>query len=243
MSAVDPRVRLLTIILTTSMALVFTDPFWMAGLCIFSVICTMLLGADICGFFKRFARFAKLLLTLALLQLIFVREGAPLWSVRGLVLVTNMGFERAIMTAMRYFVILSSAAVMMVENERRITQALVQMKVPYVFAFMMSVALRFLPQFTQAFSDALIAIQLRGVELKKVKWGKRISLYGYLLLPVVADAIIKSQDLAIAMEARGFGAYKNRTSYLHLKLKTSDYIIMGTLLAIGSIAFVRYTVI
>ena len=94
------------------------------------------------------------------------------------------------------------------ENSRRVIAGLTQIGVPYMFAFMMMTALRFIPEFGAVFADALVSIQLRGVELKKVPLGRKLRLYGYLLLPVTADAVVKSQDLAIAMEARGFGAQK-----------------------------------
>jgi energy-coupling factor transport system permease protein len=120
------------------------------------------------------------------------------------------------------------------ENSRRVITGLTQIGIPYMFAFMMMTALRFIPDYSRAFSDALVSIQLRGIELKKVPFGKKLRLYGYLLLPVTADAVVKSQDLAIAMEARGFGSYKKRTSYTHLTMLAKDWAVFIILLLLAA---------
>lgn len=222
----DPRVKLFCILLLTTMALTFKSPLWMLGLCIVTLLLSVFFGADIIKFFMRFRHFLILLLMISVVQIVFIRQGAPLITIRSFVLVTQEGLFRGLNIAMRYFVILSTASVMSSENNRRVIQGLVQMHIPYILAFMVSIALRFLPQFRESFSDALTSIQLRGIELKEVPIRKRINLYGHLLLPVVAEAVSKSQDLSIAMDARGFGAMGHRTSYLRLYMRLSDWILL-----------------
>lgn len=226
MKTLDPRVKLLTIIIFTSFALVFKSLWWMLGLCGVSFLISMLLGADTISFFKKLRKFVNLLVAIAVIQCIFVRSGDPLIQIKDFTLITFDGFYRAATAAMRFFVILCSASVMAGENSRRVISGLTQIGIPYVFAFMMMTALRFIPVFSTAFSDALVSIQLRGIELKKVPFGKKLRLYGYLLMPVTADAVVKSQDLAIAMEARGFGAYAKRTSFIHLEMKLKDWVAL-----------------
>ena len=81
---------------------------------------------------------------------------------------------------------------------------------------------------------------MRGVDIRKVKVGKKIKLYSYLLLPVVSDAIVKSQELAMALEARGFQAYPTRTFYLDLKLSTWDKIAIAALIVLLFILLIFY---
>lgn len=222
--SLDPRMKLFTIIIITTLALVFVDPLWMFGLALTAVLLDVLLGANFTVFFRRMRKFTHLLLIIILVQIVFVRTGTPVLSINNFTLIYNDGLMRGVNTGLRYFIILCSAAVMAGENSRRVIASLTQMKVPYMFAFMLMITLRFLPVFMESFTDAMTSIQLRGVELKKVKIGKKIKLYSYLLLPVVAEAIIKSQDLSIAMEARGFGAMKKRTTYFVVHMQKLDYL-------------------
>ena len=240
MKTLDPRVKILCILLCTTLALVFKDLLFMLGLCAFTLVAAQLLGGDLAGFFKKLRHLLSLLLSITVVQILFVRSGPPLLSINGLVLVTADGAVRGALAALRYAIILSSAAIMAGESSRRTIQSLVQARMPYMFAFMLQTALRFLPMFSQSFTDALISIQLRGVELRAVPVKKRIGLYAHLLLPVVADAIQKSQDLSMTMQARGFGAYPKRTSYLVLTLRVYDYLAMFALLCLFCAALILY---
>ncbi len=238
--SLDPRMKLLSIIVITTMALLFFDMLWMLGLSLAALLLNVLLGADFTALFRRMRRFTQLLLIIALVQIVFVRTGQPILSINEFTLIYGDGLTRALNTGMRYFVIICSAAIMAGENSRRVIASLTQMKVPYMFAFMLMITLRFLPVFMESFSDAMISIQLRGVELKKVKLGKKIKLYSHLLLPVVADAIIKSQDLSTAMEARGFGALKKRTAYLVVRMRKPDYLYLLLFSSVSAGVIVLY---
>lgn len=240
MKRLDPRVKLYCIILLSSAALIFKDALFMAVLSVVAFLAALLLGADMRQFFKRFHRFFNLLLMIAAVQLVSVRTGEPLFMINNITLITTDGAERAVSAAMRFFIIMCSAAVMAGENSRKVIVGLTQMGIPYMFAFMIMTALRFIPMFTAAFSEALVSIQLRGIELKQVGFGKKVKLYGYLLLPVVADAVVKSQDLAVAMEARGFGAYNKRTSFIKLKMNSLDYAMLAALTVIAAASFFAY---
>lgn len=240
MKKADPRVKLLWVALCTTQALFFFRPVWMAGLCLFSLAGALLMGADLKAFAVRFRRFLSLLLTIALVQVLFVRSGTPLLMIREYTVVTYDGLSRGMITAMRFFVILCSASVMAGENSRRVIAALTKMGVPYIFSFMLMTALRFLPFFGAAFSDAMTAIQLRGIQPKNIRLDKKLRLYGSLMMPVVADAVVKAQELATVMEARGFGAMTKRTSYIQVIMTPVDWLYVVSFLGIAGIAFWGY---
>lgn len=240
MSKVDPRVKLLWVLLCTSGALIFTRLLWMAGLVLFTLLGTMGFGADHKGLGGRLGRFLPVFFVIFLIHVVFVHTGTPLVVVKGFPVVTSDGLMRGATTLLRFFVILSSAAVMAAEDMRRVLAALNQMKVPYLFSFLLMIALRFIPFFKASFSDSLIALQLRGVELKKLPLGKKLRVYSDLLLPVVADAVVKSRVLAIVMEARGFGALNKRTSYIEVKMTPLDWVLTLALATLGAAAFGGY---
>jgi len=98
---------------------------------------------------------------------------------------------------------------------------------------MVSIAIRFLPVFKEEMVDMVIAIQLRGIDFKKVKLNQKLKIYKYILVPIVINSVLKAKELSVAMEMRGFRAYPSRTSYRMLKMQAIDYIIIG--LCIGTI--------
>lgn len=240
MKKADPRVKLLWVLLCTTAALVFTRPWWMMGLSLFTIGGVLFFGADLKALKFRLRRFLPLLLMIALIHALFIGSGRPFLTIRGLVLVRSDGLLRGITTILRFFVILSAAAVMAAEKNRRVIAALNKMGVPYLFSFLLTTALRFLPTFGETFSQALIAIQLRGVQLKKIPLRKRLTVYSYLFLPVVADSVSKARVLAAVMEARGFGALSRRTYFIEVNMSVWDWVLLGLLLSAGIFAFTCY---
>lgn len=227
----DPRVKLVSILLTTSLALIFREALYIFPLAIISISLCHILGGSLIALFSRTKKIIPLLLGVSLIQLIFTRNGTVLVEIGSFSLIYVEGLEKCLCMALRFIIIFTSAGVMANENSRYVIAALTKAKVPYIFSFMMMISIRFIPFFADSFSDALVAIQLRGIELERLKIGKKVRIYGHILLPVVADAIVKSQELALAMEARGFGALPRRTSYLDPVLSPRDWLMMGVLLA------------
>ncbi|HHY14627.1 MAG TPA: energy-coupling factor transporter transmembrane protein EcfT [Firmicutes bacterium] len=240
MKQVDPRVKLLWTLLCTTGALLFRHPGWLAGLYLFTLAGIVLFGADLRLFARRLKSFLPVLIAVGLLQILFVRSGLPLVILRGRTLLTLNGLQQAATTILRFLIIFSTAAVIATENNRRMIAALTKMGVPYLFSFLLLTALRFIPFFSAAFSNALTAVQLRGVQPEKLPFKKRVRLYTELVLPVIADAVVRAEHLAIAMEARGFGALPDRTSYVDVFMTERDWLLLTLLLGLGAAAFGLY---
>ncbi len=240
MKNADPRVKLLWVFLITTAALIFSRPWWLFGLALFTSAGIIFFGADPHSLRARLRRFLPLLFFIAVIHALFSRAGEPLLVFNGFALMTLEGLLRGAATMLRFFVILAAAAVMAAEENRRVIGALNQMRIPYLFSFLLTTALRFLPTFGQAFSQSLTAIQLRGVQLEKLSLRQKFSLYSYLFLPVVADSVGKAKMLAAVMEARGFGAFKKRTYYTQVRLSCFDWLLLGFLASTGVFAFTCY---
>ena len=83
----------------------------------------------------------------------------------------------------------------------------------------------------------VVALQLRGIDLKKIKLKEKLLTYKYLLLPITANSILRARELATAMEMKAFRAYPKRTSYRMLKMNIIDYLII-TISLIGAWTFI-----
>ena len=112
-----------------------------------------------------------------------------------------------------------------------LVQAMLQLKLPYQLAFMVSIGLRFVPSFGESYRDSLNAMQLRGVDFKRIKLRARLKIYTWLLMPTIAAGVTNARRLAFAMELRGFGAQETRTSYAPLKMQKKDWLCFAGAIA------------
>jgi len=161
---------------------------------------------------------------LFVLQCLFNRNGEPLLVLSGFTLVTEPGFQVAVVVCLRLLIVMISALVVAVGESRDYLLALTQCRIPYEISFMVLAALRFLPMLREEARDVLCAAQMRGLKLKKTGLAKQAGAYISIVLPVVAGAIRRAEQLSIAMEARGFRAHPHRTSMRRLKMQPSDWI-------------------
>jgi energy-coupling factor transport system permease protein len=59
-------------------------------------------------------------------------------------------------------------------------------------------------------------------------------------MPVVSGAVIKSRELATAMETRAFRAYPKRTSYMVLTMQRADYAVIIISMAVSIFTLIFY---
>ncbi len=225
-SKLDPRTKLALLVGTTTPAVFVHRPlFLFCIMCIILLLC-LVLKVDLQRILRSLRFIIRMIIFVGLIQCIFIRTGKPLVSIDGFVLFTADGVSRAILMVMRVIAIIMGASIMTTSKQRDSIQGLVQMKFPYELAFMLMIALRFLPMFREEFRNAMLAIQLRGVDINGMKLKKRLRVYSYIFMPVVAGVMLKSQDLSMVMEMRAFRAFPKRSSIRTLILCKMDYAIM-----------------
>lgn len=223
----DPRTKLVMVLVISTLAIIYNDLLKLAVLLILAIIIAIALKSDLISILKRIKKLILLMLAITFIQSITSKTGNTVFSMGGFILITDHGLIRALEFILRISIIIISSVIITTSNSRELVQALVQMKVPYEIAFMVSIAIRFLPILRDEMVDTIIALQLRGVDLRKIKFKEKIKIYKYLLLPITTNSILKAKELAIAMEMRGFRAYPQRTSFLVLEMRMMDYIIIS----------------
>lgn len=176
---------------------------------------------------KKMKRLLGVFVAIIFIQSIFTKGEVSIIAIGGIAFLTREGIIKGVELALRMAIIIISATIVATSNPREIIQGLVQWRVPYEIAFMVSIAIRFLPLLVEEIKDTVTAIQLRGVELEGIPMGKKIRIYSYIFMPVVASTLMKARKLSTAMETRGFAAYPSRTSFKVLKTSTLDYSIMA----------------
>jgi energy-coupling factor transport system permease protein len=231
----DPRAVIFCNVFATLVGLFAQNLLIMSVTLICTALLAWLLGANPLRVIVRLRRFLVLFAALILLQSIFVRSGTVWLQICDVVLLTSGGVEGGLAVLLRLGILLMSGAAVASCGIRRGVQAMVQLKISYDIAFMVCIAIHFIPLLADEIRDALVAIQLRGIDFKRISLRRRIRVYAYLFLPVAGGAVLKAQDLAGGIELRGFRAYPKRTSLTILRMRTFDYLIV-VLFALGAAA-------
>lgn len=99
--------------------------------------------------------------------------------------------------------------------------ALTKFRLPQRFAFMLTVALRFLPDLLGEAKRILLAQQLRGLKLRGTIG--RLKGFQYILVPLVINSLRTARQLALACETKAFS--EKRNSLRQLKFSYIDYIL------------------
>jgi len=222
----DPRTKLVIITCLSSSAVIMTNWTFLTGFFLVSVLLLLMFGVSPWGMIKRTKMLLSMVVFIAIMQSIFASSGQTLLAVGSLKVVTTGGLTMAGEFVLRMLIIVASAGILSTSNSREIIQGLVQWKLPYEVAFMTAMGIRFLPVFGEEFRDAMIAIQLRGVDLKKLPLRQKMEVYASLFQPVVAGALLKARAISMSIEMRGFRACPSRSSYLVLELRGQDYGVM-----------------
>jgi energy-coupling factor transport system permease protein len=91
-----------------------------------------------------------------------------------------------------------------------------------IFAFV--TAVRFVPVMMLDMQQIMDAQKARGLELDKGSILKRIKNLIPILIPLVISAIIRSEEMAEAMETRAYGCCRNPESYIKYTFSKKDFV-------------------
>jgi energy-coupling factor transport system permease protein len=225
MLKLDPRTLIISA-MCVSLTAVFVRDVRILSIVLYCTLrLALLVDVNPLNVIYRLRHFLILIVFTSLLQSIFVRSGQVLLAINGFPLITSGGLLIGLTVLMRMAILLISGTITASCGAKKGIQGLIQMRIPYEIAFMVYISIHFLPMLSQEMSDSVTAIQLRGVDFKRIPFSKRMKIYTYLFLPVIASTIVKAREISASMELRGFRAGKRRTALERVKMKVVDYLV------------------
>jgi energy-coupling factor transport system permease protein len=99
------------------------------------------------------------------------------------------------------------------------------------FALVMTIALRFVPALSDEIDKIAKAQQARGVDMTSKNPLRQMRSWAPLFVPIFVAAFRRAEELATAMEARGFRGAAQRTRLYPLQLTHQDLVAAVTVLA------------
>jgi energy-coupling factor transport system permease protein len=160
--------------------------------------------------------------------------GAPYFATRVLgISVSQPGFESGLVVALR-LASMGIAFIMFSMTTDPFDWGLSMYKggLPYRISFMFAFAMRFLPLLQEELAIIRDALSARGAEVFSLKRPIRF-LKGVAIsvIPLGVGALRRSQDIALAMELRGFGyaeeAGIQRILFRNIRMRATDYLMMA----------------
>ena len=143
-------------------------------------------------------------------QLLFNHAGDTLYTLSFL-RVTEGGVRTGIAIAGKFLCLIMMSWIFVATTKPAdLSSSLICARVPYRYAYLPSLAMRFVPVFEFELNSVREAQVVRGMKLDKSLRGL-IRSAKYTVLPMFFSAMFKVNSLAASMTGRGFGAHKDRT--------------------------------
>jgi energy-coupling factor transport system permease protein len=240
----DPRAKLWAVLLAGAVGLMFKQIG--ALLALLLVAHLALLSARVPG--ERIRRLwtglAPLLVVILLLQPFFspgpgpdiIRLGPLRLTVDGLL----VGLSFALRAAALAFVV---AVLLLTTNPNRLVQGLVKLGLPYPWGLTAGLAIRYLPTTFGLFAAVSEAQQARGWIVGQGNLLQRARSYIPILVATIIAALRLSDNLGLALAARGLGYTTQRTVLHDIHFRPVDWLAVGVVtIVFGGLVAWRYVV-
>ncbi|WP_033827261.1 energy-coupling factor transporter transmembrane component T family protein [Bacillus andreraoultii] len=236
----DSRAKLLTIIIFIAIVFFANNVITYSLLGLFTLLAILSSNIPIKFLFNGLKFLFWIILFTFLLHIFFTKEGDIIFKL-GFITIYEYGLRQAIFISLRFFFLilvtslltLTTTPIEITDGIESLLKPLKKVKFPvHELALMMSIALRFIPTLMDETDKIMKAQMARGVDFSEGSLKERASAVVPLLIPLFINAFKRAEELATAMEARGYRGGEGRTKYRLLKWGKIDTIVMLLLLLV-----------
>ncbi|MEX1157831.1 MAG: energy-coupling factor transporter transmembrane component T [Thermomicrobiales bacterium] len=110
-------------------------------------------------------------------------------------------------------------------DARELVRGFVRLGLPFRWGMALTIGLRFIPTFAGTFATVSDAQQARGLVLRGW-WYKRARGMLPIFIAALVSALRASEQLAMTLEARGFGASRQRTTLRDIRMTPLDWLVL-----------------
>lgn len=199
-------------------------------------------------FFVRGLKPIVFLIVLTVIIQLFFTPGSAIWH-WGFVRITREGISLAGFILCR-LILLTLVSVLLTASTSPIelTDAVSDLLQPFRYvgipsgeiALVMSIAMRFVPTILEETERIIRAQVSRGAKIGEGGLVARMRSFIPILVPLFVSSFRRADDLAVAMEARGFCVGSHRTRYHERRFGMIDIgVLLGAVLALGGVVIWR----
>ncbi|WP_147804569.1 energy-coupling factor transporter transmembrane component T family protein [Alkalicoccus halolimnae] len=240
--SLDPRSKLTAVVLFMVFIFISRDPF-VLGMAVLMTVTAFLLAKIPFKFFWKGIRVILLIVVLTFTLHIFMTREGEVWLDFGWMTVYSGGVIEGGLIALRLLLLivlatmltLTTTPVDLTDGMERLMKPLQRIRVPtHELALMMSIALRFIPTLLEETQKIVKAQTARGASFSQGSMWKRLNALIPVLIPLFVQSFKRAEDLAIAMEARGYAGGEGRTKFRQLSWQKRDTFLIALFLAFGA---------
>lgn len=241
----DPRTKII-IIFFYVIIVFFANNAWSYGLLTLFVLLAIVISRIPLHFIlKGLTPIWFLIFFTFLLHLFLTKEGPVVfdWGIftfylGGIIQGAIISLRFLLLILMTSLLTLTTTPIEITDAIENLLHPLKKFKFPvHELALMMSISLRFIPTLMQETDKISKAQASRGVDFRTGKFKERIKAIIPLLVPLFVSAFKRAEELAMAMEARGYHGGEGRTKLRELKYVVRDYIMFLIFIAVVIVLF------
>ncbi|MGY3748565.1 energy-coupling factor transporter transmembrane component T family protein [Vagococcus acidifermentans] len=200
----------------------------------FTFFAILMSRIDIKFFLRGVRPLIWLILFTVMLQVLFTRGGEEYFS-WGFIAITKYGLQNGVFIFFRFvMIIMMSTLLTLTTPPLSLADAIEYLLKPLkVFRFpahevslMLSIALRFVPTLMDETEKIMNAQRARGVDFSEGNLMQKMRAIVPLLIPLFVSSFNRAEDLATAMEARGYQGGDGRTKYRILQWQLVDTLVL-----------------
>ena len=228
---VDPRVKLLFVLLGVVSMIFFSNFFFMLA----ALIAIQLLIASAGVPRDRFAWVWKTMLPInfliPLLWTVFYPEGDVLFEL-GLFKFTPVALFRGLGVAARLDTIAFICFLwLFTTDQMSIVRSLVKVGMPFEWGLVLAISLRYIPTFYGLYVVVAEAQQARALDITKGNFFTKLKAYMPIMVAMLISALRTADKLGKALESRALGLEGVERTYLHdIRFVRRDYALCAVLL-------------
>lgn len=234
MHKMDPRAKLLLVFLFVCVVFLANNVVSYGLLAVFTILMISLSKIPLRYLYNGLKPIFFLIVFTFLLHILFTKEGELLFEY-GWFEIYEGGLIQGFFISVRFTLLilvtslltLTTSPISITDGMEELLGPLKKWKMPvHELALMMSIALRFIPTLMEETEKIMKAQTARGVDFSSGPIKDRVKSIVPLLVPLFVSSFKRAEELATAMESRGYRGGEGRTKYRQLNWKTSDSLLM-----------------
>jgi energy-coupling factor transport system permease protein len=246
----DPRLKIISLAVMMIVTFSLSDPAAVGVHTVIVLGAVLVSGVPLAVFYRGLRLFVFLFFFTAVLHLFFT-PGEAVFQIHTplTITVTREGIARGGLISWRLLaVIVLSSLLTYTTSPLSITRALETLLSPLSrlrfpvqdFSLMLMMAIRFIPVLTNETEKVWKAQKSRGADLRKGGLKVRSATLMSIILPVFTGLFRRADELAVALESRGYVPGKPRSAMYPLEWKKTDtlallavFLWVGTVMGLG----------
>jgi energy-coupling factor transport system permease protein len=159
-----------------------------------------------------------------IMQIIFRRSGDVYWQF-WIIKITQGGVAYSFVVGFRLVNLILIAGLLFDVSTSEYLLAFKSWKIPYELSFLITTAIRFIPDYYSLFNKYKETFQIRRIYIGKLKFRDKINALVTILTTALITALNGVKQRAIALDMKGFRLYPTRTYLYCSNLTLTDILI------------------